>query len=105
MAKFPSTTVVAMTVALGLVASSAAMAQNVDPAAVAGRWLYDASGHTIGSVIGAQDGGSTAKIMVGTYFRPGSHVASVPAAALYLSDGKVTVQTQTVQALNLQVRN
>ncbi len=80
------------------------MAQTISPAAAAGRWLYDADGHTIGSVIGPMDGGSSAEVMVGVYFKPGSHLTTVPAGALYLANGKVTLQTQTVQALNLPSR-
>ena len=69
-------------------------------ASAVGRWLYDPRGNTIGSVRSLIDGGRTAVIMVGTYFRPGSYEARVPANALSVVDGKVTLQTETVQALN-----
>jgi hypothetical protein len=65
-----------------------------------GRWLYDAQGNTIGSVRGVEDGGRTAVIMVGSYFRPGSYEARVPARAITIVNGKVTLQEETVQALN-----
>ena len=101
----------ALSVSSGAV-SGGAMAQTVaDPAAsevaipsvaasAVGRWLYDPEGNSIGSVRGLADGGRTAVVMVGSYFRPGSYEARVPASALSVVDGKVTLQTEMLQALN-----
>ena len=96
----------------GAVLSSGALAQEalartpaetVAPgvaASAVGHWLYDAQGNSIGSIRGLADGGRTALIMVGSYFRPGSYEAQVPASALSLVDGKVMLQTEMFQALN-----
>lgn len=65
-----------------------------------GRWLYDLKGNTIGSVRSLTEDGRTAVIMVGSYFQDGSHEARVPVGALSVVNGKVTLQTETVQALN-----
>ena len=102
--------------ALLLSVSSGAMAEPAaHPAAIeaaapfvatnaVGRWLHDLQGNTIGSVRGLADGGRTAIIMVGSYFRPGSYEARVPASALSVVDGKVTLQTETMQALAARSR-
>ena len=98
--------------ALVLSVSGGAMAQSaadqiVSPSVAAsavGHWLYDPQGNTVGSVRGLVDGGRTAVIMVGSYFRPGSYEARVPASALSVVDGKVTLQTKTLQALNARSR-
>ena len=74
-------------------------------ASAVGRWLYDPQGNSIGSVRSLADGGRTAVIMVGTYFRPGSYEARVPARALSVVDGHVTLQTETVQALAARSRS
>ncbi len=42
--------------------------------------------------------------MIGAYFQHGSHEARVPARALSLVDGKVTLQAETAEALNLCTR-
>ncbi len=97
----------ALSVSSGAV-NSAAMAQAASSSVAAsavGRWLYDAQGNNIGSVRGLADGGRTAVIMVGSYFRPGSYEARVPASALSVADGKVTLQTETMQALNARPRS
>jgi hypothetical protein len=98
--------------ALALSVSSGAMAQMTAhptaPRAAApsaatsavGRWLYDTKGNKIGSVRFLADDGQTAVIMIGSYFQPGSHEARVPAYALSLVDGKVTLHPETVEALN-----
>ena len=113
------TTLLAAAAALSLVAATAQAASaggagDGDPfpfhapavaASAAGRWLYDAQGNTIGSVRGLADGGRTAVIMVGSYFRPGSYEARVPASALSVVDGKVTLRTETIQALNAGPRS
>ena len=96
--------ILSLAAVLALSVGSGAMAQSSPVNQVAthavGRWLYDPQGDTIGSVRSLADGGSTAVIMVGSYFRPGSHEARVPARMLSLVDGKVTLQAETVQALN-----
>jgi hypothetical protein len=73
-------------------------------ATAVGRWLHDPRGNIIGSVRALADDGQTAVIMVGAYFEPGSHEARVPARALSLADGKVTLQAETVEALNVRLR-
>ena len=73
-------------------------------ASTVGHWLHDPQGNTIGSVRWLADGGRTAVIMVGSYFEPGSHEARVPAGALSVVNGKATLQTQTIEALNTTPR-
>jgi hypothetical protein len=103
------------TVAAFLALAGAAAAQPVaspatDPVAVpasaqvVGRWLHDAQGHTIGSVRALADGGHSAVVMLGAYFQPGSHEVTVPARRLSIVDGRVTLQTETVVALNAPAR-
>ena len=109
------TTLLAAAAALSLAAATAQAASGSgDPfpfrapgiaASTIGHWLYDAQGNTIGSVRGVTDGGRTAVIMVGSYFRPGSYEARVPASALSVVDGKVTLRTETIQALNAGPRS
>ena len=65
-----------------------------------GRWLYDLQGNIIGSVRSLTDDGRTAIIMVGSYFQAGSHEARVPSENLSIVNGKITLQSGTVQALN-----
>ena len=65
-----------------------------------GRWLYDLRGNIVGSVRSVTDDGRTAVIMVGAYFQPGSHEARVPASALSVVNGKVTLRGETIEALN-----
>ena len=84
-------------------AEQTALGQSV-PATVANHWLYDVNGNTIGSVRKLTDGGQTAVIMVGDYLRPGSHEATVPVSALAIHNGRVTLEGNTVQALNLTAR-
>jgi hypothetical protein len=69
-----------------------------------GHWLHDLQGSTIGSVRALSTDGQTAEIMVGSYFQPGSHVASVPSHALAIVGGKVTLRGETVDALNTAAR-
>lgn len=88
--------------------SSSAAPEDAMPSATAsavGRWLYDAQGNVIGSVRGLADGGRTVIIMVGSYFRPGSHVARLPACTLSVIDGKVTVRTGTAELLRAHPRS
>lgn len=69
-----------------------------------GHWLHDPQGNTIGSVRTLSADGQIAEIMVGSYFQPGSHVASVPSSALAIVDGKVTLRSGTAEALNTAAR-
>ena len=91
-----NTRLLSLAAVLSLLAGSAAFAQD-NPT---GRWLYDAQGNKIGSVRAITPGGRTAEIMLGSYFRPGSHATNVPVSALSIVDGKVTLRPETVQALN-----
>ena len=84
-------------------ATSQSAAPSIAASAV-GRWLYDRQGRIVGSVRALADDGRIAVIMVGSYFEPGSHVARVPARALYLVNGKITLQAETVEALNVGIR-
>jgi len=104
-----NTRILSLAASLALSVGGAAMAQapagsnstySVASSAV-GRWLYDLKGDKIGSVRSLTDDGRTAVIMVGSYFQPGSHQATVPASALSLVNGNVTLRTETVQALNV----
>ncbi len=65
-----------------------------------GRWLYDLKDNKIGSGRRLSGDGRTVEIMVGSYFQSGSHAATVPAAALSIVDGNVTLRTGTAEALN-----
>ncbi len=89
-------------------AADPAANNTAEPAAVAdafvGRWLYDPHGDIIGSIRGLADSRRTAIIMVGSYFQPGSHEARVPARALSLVNGKVTLRAETVAALDTRFR-
>jgi hypothetical protein len=118
----PTTRAVAVLGAIGLAgavnfAAAAATPAQTDPSAQAqpaanlaavpsataravGHWLYDLHGNIIGSVRGLADDGRTAVIMLGSYFQPGSHQMTVPIRALSLVDGKVTLQTETAEALS-----
>jgi len=111
-----NTSLVSFMAALALSIGSGAMAQNATHSAdsqagapfaaatAVGRWLYDPRGNVIGSVRALADDGRIAVIMVGSYFEPGSHQARVPARALSLVDGKITLQAETVEALNVRLR-
>ncbi len=95
---------VAMSVSAGAMAQAVAdPTQSAAPAVAAsavGRWLYDAQGHILGNVRSLDANGRTAVIMVGTYFQDGSHLATVPASALSIVNNRVTLRTDTVEALN-----
>ncbi len=96
------------TLSLALAAATGAMAQTgVTPAAepavaasTVGHWLHDSQGNTIGSVRSLTNGGRTAVVMIGSYFRPGSHEERIPARDLAIVDGKVTLQTESALAMN-----
>lgn len=69
-----------------------------------GQWLRDPNGTIIGSVRSLSGDGRTANVMIGSYFEPGSHEAQVPVSLLSIADGKVILQRETLQALNVQHR-
>lgn len=95
-----NTRTIALAAALVLSAGGAAFAQTAAPANVVGDFLYDQQGSTIGSVRSLTDGGRTAVIMVGFIGQPGSHEVTVPASALNVANGHVTLRADTVEALN-----
>ena len=95
--------------ALALFLGAAGLAQAADPAQAAsaptaasavGHWLRDPQGRIVGSVRSLSPDGRTAQIMVGTYFQDGSHLATIPADALSVANGTVTLRTDTAMALN-----
>ena len=99
----------AAALALALGFGAAGLAQAADPAPAAGapaaasavgQWLRDPQGRIIGSVRSLSPDGRTAEILVGTYFEGGSHVATIPADALSVANGRVTLRTDTAMALN-----
>ena len=99
-----------LTVGGGAVAQAAAVpaanqvAAPFAPSNAVGHWLHDPQGNTIGSVRTLSADGQTAEVMVGSYFQPGSHVASVSSNALAIVNGKVTLRSETVEALNTAAR-
>ena len=74
--------------------------ESVAPASMVGKWVHNAQGQIIGGVRAVSSNGRTVEIMVGDYFQPGSHAKTVPASALSIASGNVTLQTGTVEALN-----
>ncbi len=104
----PTAALLALT-GVTLAASTGAMAQSaanssvatLSVASVAGRWLHDPQGSIIGSVRGLADGGQTAVLMIGSYFRPGSHEVRVPASQLSVADGQVTLRPEISEAMNV----
>ena len=89
--------------AMGQTSTSPVEADAIASSAV-GHWLYGPDGTKIGSVRRLSDHGQTAVVMVGSYFQPGSHEATVPAAALSIVDGKVILQTAMAQKLRAATR-
>lgn len=90
--------------AAGAPGEAAATETSSAAANAVGHWIYNSQGAIVGSVRSLGDGGRTAVIMVGSYFQQGSHEARVPASAISIVDGRVTLQSETVQALNAPVR-
>lgn len=82
------------------VAGPALAADPAPAAATVGQWLRDPEGRIIGSVRSLSPDGRTAELMIGAYFQPGSHLATVPADALTVANGRVTLRTDTAMALN-----
>lgn len=93
---------------LSLALAAGAMAQTgaspaAGPAAAAsavGHWLYSPKGEIIGSVRSVTDGGRTAVLMIGSYFRPGSYEERIRAEDLSVVDGKVILRGESALALN-----
>ena len=94
---------VTLAASTGTMAQSAVNSAAATPsvASVAGSWLHDPQGNVIGSVRGPADGGRTAILVIGSYFRPGSHEVRVPASQLSVVGGRVTLQPEISEALNV----
>jgi hypothetical protein len=73
---------------------------SVTVAALAGRWLHDTQGGIIGSVKSVSPDGRTATIVLGVYTLDNVRVTEVPASALSVVDGRVTLTGETAEALN-----
>ncbi len=73
---------------------------SVTAATLVGRWLHDTRGGTIGSVKSVSPDGRTATIVLGVYTLDNVRVIQVPASALSVADGKVTLTGETAEALN-----
>ena len=97
-----NTRLLSLAAALSLSLGGAALAQTAQEN-LAGHWLYDLQGNTIGSVRAFTDDGRTAQIMIGSYFQPGNHTETVPAGALSVVDGKLVLRPATMQAFNRTV--
>ena len=81
---------------IAILISIGARAQDAPAATVeslAGRWLHDPQGNVIGSVRGSADAGRTARLMIGSYFQPGSHEIRVPTDTLFVSKGVVMLRS------------
>jgi hypothetical protein len=95
------TMLLATAVALGLAAAPAFACEGpakVSSSAV-GSWIYDDTGHIVGSLRNLTDHGRKATVMVGSYLLPGSHLVTVPADVLQMANGRVTVGHDTATAL------
>jgi hypothetical protein len=64
-----------------------------------GSWVYDQSGHIIGSLRNLIDHERKAIVMVGSYLLPGNHLVIVPADILCMVNGRVTVEPEAATAL------
>ncbi len=73
-------------------------------ASAVGHWLYGPQGNIIGSVRSLAADGQTVVIMVGSYFQTGGHQARIPTTALSMVNGKVTLRTETAEALSIASR-
>ncbi len=69
-------------------------------AALVGRWLHDSRGGIIGSVKSVSPDGRTATIMLGVYTLDNVRMVEVPASALSMAGGKVTLTGETTEARN-----
>lgn len=75
-------------------------AQSPGPAAASavGRWLHDDRGEIIGSVKAVTDGGRTAVIALGIYFRDHVRIVEVPAGAITVVGGRAVLRPEALQA-------
>jgi len=78
----------------------AAATPGTSAAALAGNWLRDSRGRIIGSVKSVSPDGRTATVVLGVYTLDNVRVSEVPASALSVVDGKVTLRGETAEALN-----
>lgn len=78
----------------------AAAPPSASAAALAGNWLHDSRGRIIGSVKSVSPDGRAATVVLGVYTFDNVHVFEVPASALSVVDGKVTLRGETAEALN-----
>ncbi len=78
----------------------AAASSRVSPASPAGHWLHDGRGRIVGSVRSISPDGRTATVVLGVYTLDNLRVIDVPAGALSVVDGKVTLRRETAEALN-----
>ena len=69
-------------------------------AGLAGRWLYDDHGKTVGSIRSISPDGRTATVMLGVPLVDAVRVVTVPVGALFVSDNKATLRRDTAEALN-----
>ena len=69
-------------------------------AALVGHWLHDSRGEVVGSVRSISPDGRIATIVLGIYTLDNLRVIQVPASALSVMDGKVTLRREPVEALN-----
>ena len=67
--------------------------------AAVGHWLYDDRGEIVGSVKSVSADGRTATIVLGVYTLDDVRVVEVPVDVLSVVDGRVTLRTETAQAL------
>ncbi len=69
-------------------------------AALTGQWLHDTRGGIIGSVKSISPDGRTAMIVLGIYTLDNVRVVEVPASALSVAGGRVTLTGDTAEARN-----
>lgn len=77
-------------------------ARSPGPAAASavGDWLHDDRGEIIGSVKAVTDGGRTAVIALGIYFRDRVRLVEVPAEAISIEGGRAVLRPETLQAVS-----
>ena len=76
-------------------------ARSPEPAAASavGDWLHDTRGDIIGSVKAVTDGGRTAVIALGIYFRDHVRLVRVPAEAISIEGGRAVLRPEVLQAV------
>lgn len=108
----PRSTILAGAAVLTLIGTAPTLAQqrptagppSAIAASTAGRWLYDDRGEIVGSVKSVSADGRTATIVLGVYTLDNVRVVDVPAGALSVVNGRVTLRAETVIALNTRSR-